>query len=253
MEDFMTLHDDERINEINENLRLIEKKDGLVFGTDSYLLASFLPKKSKSVGVELGCGSGVVSLIALAKNKCSKIYGVEVQEEFSHLSKRNAELNSLSSRFIPISKDLRNCTVNDVEKSVDFVFSNPPYMKENSGKANAVSRKNIARHEVCGDINDFCLCAKKLIKHGGDFYIVYRPDRLSDLIFALKKNGFEPKKILFIYPNTQSEASLVLISSKFGGKSGNCVSKPIYIYNDGTTEYTDRFKRIYDICSMEEI
>ena len=34
----MELFENERINEINENLKLIEKKDSLTFGTDAYLL-----------------------------------------------------------------------------------------------------------------------------------------------------------------------------------------------------------------------
>ena len=40
----------ERINEINDNLKLIEKKNGLTFGTDAYLLSAFLPKKQNNIG-----------------------------------------------------------------------------------------------------------------------------------------------------------------------------------------------------------
>ena len=40
----MEIYENERINEINENLRLIEKKDSLTFGTDAYLLSAFIPK-----------------------------------------------------------------------------------------------------------------------------------------------------------------------------------------------------------------
>ena len=39
----MILKENERINEINENLRLIEDKNSLTFGTDAYLLSAFLP------------------------------------------------------------------------------------------------------------------------------------------------------------------------------------------------------------------
>jgi hypothetical protein len=39
------IENNERINEINDNLKLIEKKNGLTFGTDAYLLSAFLPKK----------------------------------------------------------------------------------------------------------------------------------------------------------------------------------------------------------------
>lgn len=247
----MILNNDERINEINENLKLIEKKDGLVFGTDAYLLSAILPSRSRHIGAELGAGTGVVSLLALSKKKCAKIHAVEVQGEFAELCQRNAVLNSLDASFNVINKNVKDVTPSDTEGELDFVFSNPPYMKADSGKANESAQKNIARHEIEGDIGDFCACAKRLLKHGGMFYVVYRPDRLSDLIFALKSNKLEPKRLSFIYPNSTTPPCLLLVSAKLGAKSGMSVDEPIFIYKDGTNEYTDRYARIYESCSLE--
>ena len=49
-------------------------------------------------------------------------------------------------------------------------------MKTDSGFKNSDSKKNIARHEVFGDIGDFCRVGSKLLKFGGSFFAVYRPD-----------------------------------------------------------------------------
>ena len=242
----------ERINIINENLRLIENKSSLTFGTDAYLLSAYLPKKPSSVFAELGVGSGVISLLALTKKKCRHVYGFEVQEEIADIAKRNSELNSLSNDFTIINKDLRLATSTDTASEVDVVFSNPPYMTRDSGRLNENENKNISRHEIFGEINDFCACAKRLLKHGGDFYVVYRPDRLIDLTCALRNNGLEPKKLTFIHANSHTPPSLLLISAKLGGKSGLKIDKPIHIYKDGTNEYTEQFKRIYETCSFEE-
>jgi len=242
---------DERINEINENIKLIEKKNGLTFGTDAYLLSAFLPKRQNLVGAELGCGTGVISLLATSRKKCRHVYAFEVQEEFCDIAKRNAELNGFGDSITVIHKNIKDAVVADTVNEVDFVFTNPPYMKTDSGKANTNDEKNIARHEVCGDINDFCACAKRLLKHGGNFYVVYRPDRMTDLICALRSNGLEPKKITYIYPNTTTPPCLLLISAKLGGKSGITVTEPVFIYKDNTTEYTEAFAKIYENCSME--
>ena len=247
----MELLENERINEINENLRLIEKKDSLTFGTDAYLLSAYLPKRQKQLGVELGCGSGVISLLALTKEKCQHVYGIEVQKDIASIARRNGELNTLDEVFSVINKDLRDVTINDVGNEVDFVFSNPPYMKVDSGKANDF--KNISRHEVCGNIDDFCKCAKLLLKHGGSFYVVYRPDRMIDLIYAMKNNGIEPKRLTFIHSNSHTPPSLLLIQGKKGGKSGLVIDKPIYIYKGGTQEYTEEFAKIYENCEIEDL
>ena len=249
----MELLENERINEINENLRLIEKKDSLTFGTDAYLLSAYLPKRQRLIGVELGCGSGVISLLALSKKKCQRVFGIEVQEDIASIAKRNGELNTLGDVFSVINKDLRDISISDIGSEVDFVFSNPPYMRVDSGKSNENDFKNISRHEVCGEINDFCRCAKLLLKHGGSFYAVYRPDRLIDLIASMRSNGIEPKRLTFIQANTNTPPSLLLIQGKKGGKSGLVIDKPIYIYRNGTTEYTDEFSRIYENCEIEDI
>lgn len=246
----MILNENERINEINESLRLIENKDSLTFGTDAYLLSAFLPGKGKK-GVELGCGSGVISLLALSRKKAKCVYGIEVQSDIADIAVRNGELNGFDNSFFVLCKDLREVRSEDIGGEADFVFSNPPYMKADSGKLNENTQKNISRHEIFGTINDFCACAKQLLKHGGDFYLVYRPDRLPDLIYALKSNNLEPKRLTFIHSNTHTPPSLLLISAKLGGKSGLVIDKPIYVYRDGTTEYTDEFARIYESCNIE--
>ena len=97
------LKDNERINIINEDLQLIENKDSLTFGTDAYFLSAFLPRHAKHIGVELGVGSGVISLLALTKKKCAHVYGFEVQEDISDIAKRNAELNGLDTKFTVIN------------------------------------------------------------------------------------------------------------------------------------------------------
>ena len=248
----MKLNENERINKINEDLQLIENKESLNFGTDAYLLSAYLPKKPNSTYAELGAGSGVISLLALTKKKCHKVYGFEVQDNIADIARRNAEINDLSKDLIVVCKDLREATSADTEKEVDVVFSNPPYMKRDSGKPNENENKNASRHEIFGDISDFCACARRLLKHGGDFYAVYRPDRLIDLIYALRCNNLEPKKITFIHANSHTPPSLLLISAKLGGKSGLIIDKPIYIYKNGTNEYTEQFQQIYDSCSFED-
>ena len=248
----MNLKENERINIINEDLSLIENKGSLTFGTDAYLLSAYLPKKPRATCVDLGVGSGVISLLALTKKKCRHVYGFEVQEAISDIAKRNAELNGLRDKFTIINKDLRLSSTVDTEKEVDIVFSNPPYMKRDSGRQNENENKNASRHEIFGEINDFCACAKKLLKHGGDFCVVYRPDRMIDLLYALRNNNLEPKRLTFIHPNSSTPPSLLLVSAKLGGKGGLVIDKPVYIYKDGTQEYTEQFKKIYETCSFEE-
>ena len=238
----MILHDDETLTRVNDNIELIQKKDGLTFGTDAYLLSAYMRNSKNSVAVDFGCGTGIISLLCASRGKFAKIYAVDVQEEFCDVARRNAEHNGIDLIEV-IHSDIR-----DLKLEADVVFTNPPYMKATGGKANISSAKNIARHEIYGDIGDFMSCAARILRFGGLFYAVYRTDRLIDLISAMRDKGIEPKRMTFVHADREHEPSMVLVEAKRGGKAGVIVTKPLfldgedieYIYERG--EFGEQFR-----------
>ena len=245
------LLENETLTEVNENIKLIQKKNGLTFGTDAFLLASFIKQHKSATAIELGGGTGIISLLCASREKFSKIYCLEIQSDFTDVIERNAKINFLDSKVIALNGDVRNIKSADLGFEVDAVFSNPPYMKIDSGKRNNHDEKFIARHEVCGDIWDFCACAKRLLKHGGFFYCVWRPDRLVDLICAMRENNLEPKEICFVHANTKSTPSMVLIKAKKGASSGAVIYEPLFLNTDEDSKVlTERAKKIYEECNF---
>lgn len=232
----MIILDNERLDEVNDKLSLIQKTDGLLFGTDALLLASYVSGKF-DFGVEFGGGSGIISMLLLSREKLAFCDTVEVQEDYARLIERNAELNSLKERLTAVFADVREYKP---RKDADIVFTNPPYMKTASGKSCENDAKNIARHELCGSISDFLIAAKKTLKFGGAFYAVYRPDRLVDLLCAMRSEGIEPKRATFVHASADSEASMVLIEGRRGGSAALKLTKPLIIYRDKEHKsYTD--------------
>ena len=246
------IRDDERLDVVNESLKLIQKKDGLTFGTDAYLLSAYMYQSCGGLAIELGGGTGIISLLAASKNRFDKIKIVEIQQDYAELIGRNIALNSMNDRLEIICKDVRDLKPDDFGKEAEVVFSNPPYMKTESGKANQNEGKYIARHEVFGGIDDFCAAAYRLLKFGGKFYVVYRPDRLIDLIDALRKNRLEPKKMTFVQGDRKTAPSMVLIEAKKGASPSLTLTKSLIMYKDGTREMSEDAEKIYESCSFEE-
>ena len=222
--------DNERTVKVNDRLTLIQKTDGITFGTDALLLAGYIGK-GYTCGLELGAGSGILSLLLLAREKVRKITALEVQEDYAALTARNAEKNELSDRLFP-----RLCDVRDFspapEESYDLVFSNPPYMKRGTGYENPVERKNVARREVHGTIDDFLAAAGRALRYGGTFAAVYRPERLAPLFFAMRTAGIEPKRATFVHADAAAPASLVLVEGRRGGKEGLYLTPPLLLFSD---------------------
>lgn len=232
----MDIYENERLDEVNDALRLIQKTDGLTFGTDALLLAAYVRGRYAS-GVELGGGTGIVSFLLLARGKLGRCECIELQEEYAELIERNARLNGLDGRMETVCGDVRHVRL---LAEREMAFTNPPYMKASSGRENRELKKNLARHEVMGDINDFMEAARRSVKYGGDVYAVYRPDRLTDLIAAMRRAEIEPKRASFVHADVCSEPSLVLVEGRRGGKCGMRVTRPFIIYGDAEhRDYTE--------------
>ena len=248
---------DERIDIINEDLKIVQKKKGLTFGTDSYLLSAFAKKMGRESAADLGCGTGVASLLCAARKKYKKIDALEIQDEFAKLAERNAELNGLENTVLPICCDVRDTDGYISPGSLGAVFSNPPYMPKGSGAAPAHDEMNIARREENGTIADFCAAASRMLRHGGIFTVVYRPERVCELIFSMKSVSLEPKRMVFVYPDRKSPPCLVLVEAKKGAAPSVKISRPLIIYDcenksDGR-KYTEDMDRVYDEFSLEHL
>lgn len=238
---------DERVDRVNENILLIQKKDGLTFGTDALLLAAFAKAAPKSIALDLGSGTGIVSFLCAARNKFKKIIAVEAQPDFYDITCRNIEINNLTEKVFALCKDVRDLSFSDLKAEADVIFTNPPYMRAGSGKTNDSDIKAIARHEILGGIEDFCKAAAKNLKHGGIFYVVYRPERMTELFYAMKAAKIEPKRLCLVHSDSERPPSLILVQGKKGAFSGISIDKPLFMYKDSThSEYTEDFTYIYD-------
>ncbi|MEG2117794.1 MAG: methyltransferase domain-containing protein [Clostridia bacterium] len=230
--------------QVNSKLLLTEYKNGIRFGTDALLLADFIGKHKRAV--ELGSGSGIISLLLLSAKKCEHITGIEIIPEYFELSLKNAAINGFENNFC-----CKNADVNDIKtilpaESVDCVFTNPPYLKKNNGKENADLLKFTAFHETTADIAAFLRAAAYLLKSGGKFYAIYRPEYLAKLITAMNCVGISPKRMRLVYPSEKLSPCLVLIEGKKHAHDGMKIEKPFFIYKNSEHKFfSDDIERIY--------
>lgn len=241
----------EKTEQINGRLSLISRRDGLTFGTDAYLLSAYVRRRTRGRAVDLGSGTGVIALLCAARGAFAHIHAVELQEDFCELISRNAADNDLSDRITTVCRDIRQLTADDVGGEVDAVFSNPPYMRAGSGVGNMHAEKDIARHEVFGTIADFCNAAARILKFGGYFTVVFRPDREAELLCALCAASLTPKRMTTVYASKQHTPSLILVEAKKGAGPGMFVTKPLLL-TDERGEESEESRYIYENGAFHE-
>jgi len=241
------LKEKERIDDLQyKGLKIIQKEDEFCFGIDSVLLSDFAKDiKSNSDIIDLGTGTGIISILLSGKIEVNSICGIEIQKQVADMANRSVKLNNLEDKIKIINKDLKNLPTIFKNNSYDAIVTNPPYKKNNTGLKNENEAKLISRHEIKCTIEDIANVSSKLLKNNGALYIVHRPDRLIDIIGSLTKYKLEPKKIKFVYPKKDREPNLVLIKAIKNAKPFLKVEKPLFVY-DENNNYTNDILEIYN-------
>lgn len=243
----MNLKENERIDDLEfEDLKIIQNTKGFCFGIDSVLLSDFAKNiKKNSTIVDLGTGTGIISILLSKKTEAKKIYGIELQKEVCDMASRSVLLNNLQDKIEIINKNIKNISDTLGINVCDVVITNPPYKKYGTGLLNEDDSKIISRHEKECTLEDVIKQSFKILKDKGLFYMVHRPDRLVDIIYLMRKYKIEPKEIRIVYSNIKSKAVLVLIKGIKNAGEELKVLSPLYIYNEDGT-YTDEVLRIYN-------
>ena len=241
------LKENERIDDLEyKGLKIIQNKEGFCFGIDSVLLSDFAKNiKKDSVVVDIGTGTGIISILLSKKAEIKKIYGIEIQEEVADMAKRSIKLNDLQDKIQIINKNIKNIFEEIEPNKIDAIVTNPPYMKLNTGAKNEEIKKLISRHEVECNLEDIIKISYKLLKSKGEFYMVHRAERIVDILYNLRKYKLEPKEIRFIHSKVGKEPNLVLIKAVKDAGEHLIIDTPLVVYNnDGT--YTDEILKIYN-------
>lgn len=229
-----------------KNLKIVQNNQMFSFSLDSVLLPNFVTinKNVKNI-LDIGCGNAPIPII-LSTLTSAKIKGVEIQKDVALLAEKSVELNNLNEQIEIINDDINEIAKTIPTESFDIITCNPPYFKViKNSNLNQSDYKTIARHEVTLNIEALCKISKKLLKNKGLLALVHRPERLLEILEALKRNNLEPKKIQFIYPKINSEANMLLIEAKKNGNSGLKVLEPIFVHEDNG-EYTKQVKKFFE-------
>ena len=167
---------------------------------------------------------------------------MDIQAETVALARRAAEENGLTDRLTFFQGDLR--TADLPAGRFDLVICNPPYYPLSGGALARQSARRQARAEVDCTLEEVCRAAARLLRWGGAFCLVHKPERLTDLLCALRESRMEAKRLRFAVQRAERVPSLVLLEGRRGGKPGLAVESPL-ILQEADGRPTAELDRIY--------
>jgi tRNA1Val (adenine37-N6)-methyltransferase len=216
-------------------LTIFQPKTGYRFSLDPIILAAHIHPAPEDRIMDLGCGCGIMPLILGARYKEVQILGVEIQKTLADLAQKNAAQNHMADRIRILHKDLRTLTRTDIQKPVDIIISNPPYIKKTAGRHNLDMGRTLARHEITLDIITLVGRADMLLQPRGQLCLIFPASRLAELTAALAGSRFQADWIRFVHFQHTHPARRVLIHA-VKTMSRSCTTRPPFhlFHRDGT-------------------
>ena len=212
------------------------------FGTDAFLLADFAGARHKDLCADFCTGSGIIALLMHKNFRPRKIFALEIQPKAHELLKLSIQRSGIET-IRPVLGDLKEWKS---PMELDLVTCNPPYKINNTGLKNDLDAVSIARHEMLCTVEDVCAAAARVLKFGGRLCICNRPERLCDVLTAMRSCGLEPKRLRTVHKNPDCPPWLILVEGRKGGRNFMQIEKPLYVRSpDGGN--SQEMKRIYKL------
>jgi tRNA1Val (adenine37-N6)-methyltransferase len=229
----------------NGSVKIRQNRSGYRFSVDAVLLASHILPFPGDTILDLGTGCGIIPLILAYRHPETKICGVEIQKEFADIASANVQENHMAHQITILCKDMKALKIKDIPTGpMDWIVSNPPYRKANSGKMNPDMQRAIARHETKITLPELVNTARRMLRVSGKFTTIYPAERLTELLLHMHTAGIEPKTIRMIHSYQNSEAKLVLVQGIRGSRPGTRISGSLIIYSKDRL-YSDEVGKMF--------
>ena len=209
--------------------------------TDSILLCDFIKLPRNACVLDLGSGCGTLGLLLCAQDDHCHVTGLEMDPIAHAAAESNIRRNNLETRMSSICTDLRSISGSVEVGSFDYCLSNPPYY---TGGPASLSTPTARRDDFC-TLDELFDTAGKMLKFGGDFALVHKPERLAEICATASKNKLEPKRLRLIRHRPNAEVSLILLSCRKGGKPGLIWEEQCLF--DHTGQPTDYYRTLYHL------
>lgn len=238
---------EETLDILTGSMRIYQKKEkAFRFGTDSVILADFAGAKDWDKAVDLGAGTGVISLLMCDRAPRLTCDAIEIQPEMAEMARRSVELNGLQDRLRVFCMDMRSAAETLGYEKYSLAVCNPPYGRSGAGTGSESQGERVARHETVCPIEEITLAAARLLKQGGRLACVFPAQRMFELMTAMQAARLAPKRVRIVqHIPGQAPARVLVDAVKGGGSQLHWLPPLVLTREDGS--YSEEWNRIYRI------
>ena len=215
-------------------LSIWQPRRGYRAGIDPVLLAAAVPAVAGQSVLELGCGAGVASLCLGRRVPGLVLHGVEIQQDYANLARRNGAENDIG--LTVTTADLRALPDELRMRSFDHVIANPPYFDRNLGTESDDPGRDVA---LGGDtpLADWLDIAARRLGPKGVLTLIQRVARLPEVLAGLQ-DRLGSVIVLPLVARAGAAADLFILQARKSGRSPFRMA-PQLVLHDGVEHTRD--------------
>ena len=213
---------------------IIQEKSAMKVGTDGVLFGSWVSCKKANNILDIGCGTGLISLMLAQRNLISNVTGIEIDKIASQEAQLNICNSSWENRIEIIYTSLQEFRS---EKKFDLILSNPPFFPQN----NSQKSRDIARHANTLSFEELVVNSANLLKENGVFSVIIPKEYEQYFCQITDLHKLYCNRVCYVSGSESSEVKRVMMEFSFI----KCIKLVEYLTIERSRHnYTDKYIRL---------
>lgn len=198
-------------------------------GTDGVLLGALCDVSESENTLEIGTGTGIISLMLAQRNPKAKITGIDLNEDAANLALKNFEQSEFRERLQAKHQDIKTFS----SEKFDAIVSNPPYFLENLS-----SKDKLARQHTGLDFNTLISKSSKLLSEIGVFCVIIPSDSEAEFCKTAFDFSLHLKRKINIFGIKDGVAKRCILEFSF---QETTFSEENFIIEESPRKYSEQY------------
>ena len=216
-----------------------QNRCAMKIGTDSVLLGAWVNLEHNPFSVlDIGAGTGVLSLMLAQRSHAEIIDAIEIDDEAYEQCVENFEISQWADRLFCYHASLNEFT-EEIDDKYDLIISNPPFYSDAFKSKD--SQRDLARFTDAMPFEHLINSASYLLSENGTFNIIIPFKEESKFIKLAKNYQLYPNQICHVKGTQTSDIKRSLISLSFQKTS---IIQTVIVIEIARHQYTPEYIKL---------
>lgn len=208
--------------------------------TDACVLGAWADVENADHILDIGAGTGLLSLMVAQRNSYARIDAVEIDAEAFYQAGENVEQSPFHDRITLFHTPVQEFISNH---RYDVIVTNPPFFQ--SDLLSPIDKKNIAHHAKSLDFDELLVSLDRLLKPEGKVNVLFPVDEGNRFIEKASDAGWQlTRKLTLFHQENKKAFRLLMVFRRAEAVHNVCVESDLYIYETDGTTYDPQFREL---------